>query len=867
MMDLVNKIDIDQEMQQAYLDYAMSVIVSRALPDARDGLKPVHRRILYAMHDMGLRPDSPYKKSARVVGEVLGKYHPHSDAAVYDAMARMAQDFSMRTPLVDGQGNFGSVDGDPPAAMRYTEARLTPSAHDMLADLQKDTVDFSENFDASLKEPDVLPAAIPNLLVNGATGIAVGMSTNIPPHNLGEVVDALNYILTNWNKVDEVTVEKLMTFIQGPDFPTGGVILKSKSEDGLASAYGSGRGKVTMQARAHIEAIGRGREHILVTELPYQVNKAALIERIASLAREGRIEGISDLRDESDRQGMRIVIEVSKSGDAKKVLQALYQRTQMQSTFGIILLALVQGEPRLLSLKQALKVYLEHRQEVVRRRSEHDLAHAQQRAHVLEGLRVALENLDAVIQLIRKADDVAEARTKLMKRFDLSEVQANAILDMPLRRLAALERKKIEMEYKEVQALIASLESLLASPKKMRAVVSDELNRVKEAYADRRRTQIVMLGKEGALDTVLTARELEDRPVWVGISAKGLLSRSQGDKTPRPSGRDAPYALLRASTRDTLYLVAENGKTAAIAVHALPESDSLAKGDDLTRLSALKPSDRLAAIFALPPENERKSGFVLTVSAGGMVKKSDFAELPGPIAQAFRLVKLKANDRVVSALLTSGKEELMLASTGGMAIRFAEEEIRPTGLTTTGVNGIKLKGKDEVVGALVLNGKEDVFLMLSNGRAKRVPVAQFPLQGRYGQGVIAWKLGQDERLAGIANQKGATRATILLKRLAPKALRLDAAPSTGRQASGKELVSLSDGDEVTGLIVPIFALQKGGVGSGKAKAKSKQAGASVKAKSPARKTSSGGSPKAKRSATKAAKPSNSPPKRSRKEGK
>jgi DNA gyrase subunit A len=829
--DVVRKVDIDKEMQQAYLDYAMSVIVSRALPDARDGLKPVHRRILYAMHDMGLRADRSHKKSARVVGEVLGKYHPHSDAAVYDAMARMAQDFSMRLPLVDGQGNFGSVDGDPPAAMRYTEARLAEPAQHLLLDLEKGTVERSDNFDASLTEPDVLPAAIPNLLVNGATGIAVGMSTNVPPHNLGEVVDALIHMLSNWKNVDDITVDELMAHIKGPDFPTGAVIIEKKGDDGLSAAYGSGRGKVIMQARAHIEEIGRGREHILVTELPYQVNKAALIERIAKQARAGSLEGISDLRDESDRQGMRIVIEVSKSARAKKVLQQLYKRTQMQSTFGIILLALVNGEPRLLSLKQALKVFLEHRLEVVKRRSEHDLAKAEERSHLLEGLRIALKNLDAVIDLIRKASDADEARKKLISRFELSLVQASAILDMPLRRLAALERKKIEIEYKEVQTTIKQLKSLLASPKKMRDTIGKELGKVKEAYGDRRRSQIVELGKEQDQTELLTTGELEEeKTVWVGVSAKGQIARSLENKAPRPSGRNAPIMMVQASSRDTLYLVAENGKAAAIAIHALPEADSLAKGELYSRVSALKPSEQPVAMFTLPAGEERSKGFVMTASRTGMIKKSELADLPGPIAQSFRIAKVKEGDRIANAWLTTGSSELLLASSDGMAIRFGEKELRPTGLASTGVNGIKLAGKSELVAALALDSKEDIFFALSDGRAKRVQASQFPKQGRYGKGVIAWKLAGSERLAGAANQKGTTRATLMLKKLSPKALRLDSVPVVGRQANGKQVIDLNDGDEVSSLVVPAVALPKIAAKSRKAGKKSKEKTSSGKAK-------------------------------------
>ena len=512
---LVQKIDIDQEMQQAYLDYAMSVIVSRALPDARDGLKPVHRRILYAMYDMGIRSDTQYKKSARIVGEVLGKYHPHGDMAVYDAMARMAQDFSMRCLLVDGQGNFGSVDGDPPAAMRYTEARLAEPAMQMLADIQKDTVDFESNFDDTLNEPGVLPAALPNLLVNGATGIAVGMSTSVPPHNLGEVVDALRYMLSNWEKMDDFSLETLMRFIQGPDFPTGGIILQGGEENALATAYGSGRGRITLQARAHLEEMERGRNRIIVSELPYMTNKSSLIERIAELVRDERLVGIADLRDESDRQGMRIVIELTKTADPEALLQDLYKYTPMQSTFSIIMLALVDGEPRLLSLKQALRVYLDHRLEVIRRRGEFDLEKARQRAHILEGLRVALKNLDEVIDMIRKSTDADAARIRLVRRYKLTVVQAQAILDMQLRRLAALERKKIEQEYKELQALIQTLAGLLRSPKKMRQVVADELLAVKDAYGDRRRTQIIQLR------LVLRKNSWSQRRIWFRISSYG----------------------------------------------------------------------------------------------------------------------------------------------------------------------------------------------------------------------------------------------------------------------------------------------------------------------------------------------------------
>ncbi|MBE0670504.1 MAG: DNA topoisomerase 4 subunit A, partial [Anaerolineales bacterium] len=674
-LGIVRKIDIDTEMQQSYLDYAMSVIVARALPDARDGLKPVQRRILYAMYDMGIRADTAYKKSARIVGEVLGKYHPHGDSAVYEAMARMAQDFSMRTLLVDGQGNFGSVDGDPPAAMRYTEARLTNAALDILFDLNKETVDFLPNFDDTLEEPGVLPSAIPNLLVNGATGIAVGMATSIPPHNLSEIVDALVYMINRWEKLDDIDVEQLMEFVQGPDFPTGGLIIQEKGEEGIESAYGSGRGRVTVQAKAHVEEMERGKSRIIVTELPYQVNKSSLIERIAELARDGHLEGLSDLRDESDRQGMRIVLEMTKNANPEIILRDLYKRTPMQSTFSINLLALVDGEPRTLTLKQALRVYVEHRLTVVKRRAEFDLDKAKARAHILEGYLIALKNLDELINIIRSAPDVETARGKLMKRYKLSELQATAILDMQLRRLAALERKKIETEYKEVTGIIKELTTLLKSPKLMRGVVADELLKVKAAYGDRRRTQIVNL-KQGGKSTgaALTTRDLlPQQTVWIGVTDDGLVSRTHDDKQPKHSGNDAPRYLIKASTTDTIYFVSKLGKAAAVAAHLIPETNKLSQGSAYYKVSPLPETEPLAAVFSLPASKSAlgEETCVITATRFGMVKKSLISELPGPSSQTFILVRVNEGDRLGWVGLTDGKKkEIMLATSSGMAIRF-----------------------------------------------------------------------------------------------------------------------------------------------------------------------------------------------------
>jgi DNA gyrase subunit A len=655
---LVKQIDIDTEMQQSYLDYAMSVIIARALPDARDGFKPVHRRILHAMHAMGLRADTPFRKSARIVGEVLGKFHPHGDMAVYDAMARMAQPFATRYLLVQGQGNFGSLDGDPPAAMRYTEARLTHLAMEIMSDLAKDTVAFADNFDGSLREPTVLPAAAPNLLINGATGIAVGMSTSIPPHNMGEVCDALIHMLANWKQIEDISTDDLMGFIQGPDFPTGGIILRGEGEgDTIASAYGSGRGKLTIQARAHIEDMSRGRSRIIVTELPYQTNKSSLIERIADLARSGRLDGLSDLRDESDREGMRIVMELTKNADPEKVLAELYRRTPMQSTFSVIMLALVDGEPRMLSLKQALRVFLDHRLEVVRRRTEFDLARAQEREHILVGLKIALTNLDDVIQMIRTAKDAEQAHKRLMQRLKLSELQAQAILDMPLKRLSSLERRKIDQEYKAVTATIKVLESLLRSKVKMRNLIANELKELKEQYTDRRRTLIVQAQK-GKRTRVLTASDLTpDKEVWVTLTANGNLARTSSARLPRMSGSSAPILVLGAKTRDTLYLFAKDGQGAVLPCPACSHHTRNGRSPSGQTIEWPDPipsndRDRLrrgqsSGLTPFPPTTEIVSGVALSsdllqakeaqaylafITKSGVVKKTDVTLLPGPSA-------------------------------------------------------------------------------------------------------------------------------------------------------------------------------------------------------------------------------------------
>jgi len=808
----VRQVDIDDEMQVAYLDYAMSVIVARALPDARDGLKPVQRRILYAMHGLSLRPDSPYKKSARIVGEVLGKYHPHGDVAVYEAMARMAQDFSLRYPLVDGQGNFGSVDGDRPAAMRYTEARLTPIATELLADLGKDTVDFAPNFDDTLQEPIVLPAAIPNLLVNGASGIAVGMSTSIPPHNLGEVCDALIYMLDRWRKLDNVTVEDLMRFIQGPDFPTGGVIYRRKEEGGedvIAHAYGRGRGKITVRARAHVEEMSRSRHRIVVTELPYQVNKSSLIARIAQLVRNGRVEGITDLRDESDRRGMRLVVELTRTVEPQHVLADLFRLTPMESTFSLIMLALVDGEPRLLTLKKALLTYLEHRQVIVTRRSQYELARARARAHILEGLLTALDNLDEVITTIRRSRTADSARTNLRRKFKLSQAQAQAILDMPLKRLAALERRKIEDEYKEKKRSIKYFEGLLRSLKKIRTVVRDELLVVKERYADARRTQVLDAGK-----AELTATDLiPDELVWVAVSRDGLVARLPAEGAPprvpsRP--QDVPVALLAASTRDTLYLFAADGEAVAFPIHQLPEGAAWeGVGTHYADLTPLTRRDTVVAALALsvpPPEGDglsQSKGYLFLATRQGVVKRVSLADLPGVSSEPFVVIGVERGDTLGWAVLTTGKDHVLLVAAAGRAIRFKEGEVRPMGLSAGGVKGIKLSGAgDQVVALAVARARADLFIIASDGKAKRTPLSEYPTQGRYGQGVLTTRItAAGANLAGGCVLQARDPVVLITKKGAAKTIRARNAPRKGRTTSGQNVISLRKQDVVVGAFV------------------------------------------------------------------
>ena len=801
---LVHKVDIDEEMQQSYLDYAMSVIVARALPDARDGLKPVQRRILYAMYDMGLGQASTYKKSARIVGEVLGKYHPHGDMTVYEAMARLAQDFSMRYPLVDGQGNFGSVDGDPPAAMRYTEARLAPFAGELLNQIDRDTVDLVRNFDDTLNEPKVLPAAVPNLLVNGASGIAVGMATSIPPHNLGEVIDALVHMLHRWEKLDDVPVSELMQYIKGPDFPTGGIILEDKSLESLETTYATGKGKFVLRGKVDLEEMGRGRQRLIITELPYLVNKSSLIERIAELVRESHIEGLSDLRDESDRQGMRIVIELKQGADSEQVIRTLYHRTSLQTTIGMNLLALVGGEPRLLTLKQALKVYLEHRQTVVKRRSEFDLAKAKSRAHILEGLRIAISNLDEVIKMIRNAADTDQAREKLIKKFKLSLLQANAILDMQLKRLAALERKKLETEYKELLITIKLLEGVLRSVKKIRSVIEEELLKIKEDYQDHRRTQIVTLKKgEKATDLLTTTDLVVAQDVWISVTSDGRVIRSENEVIPKYKARQYPAQLFKTNTQHILYMVTRTGHACATTVHSIPVGNDISEAIPINRILPFSEGDKLIDILSLPVKMEgRVEKYLVSVTKQGMIKKSSIDELPGPSAHLFSLIKLNEGDELLDTFFTNGENSILLVTRLGMGIRFAEDDVRSMGMVAAGVNAIKLSEGDEIIGSGAVVSEDELLLLESNGKGWHLPAAEFPIQGRYGRGVSACKLNPDSHLVGALIGKNQVIGFALFQSGKTQTIQLNDLPLGKRTHIGKTLLENKPGENLV-YLVPI----------------------------------------------------------------
>ena len=790
----IHQVNIEREMRDAYLDYAMSVIVSRALPDARDGLKPVHRRILFAMHDMGVHAASGHKKSARIVGEVLGKYHPHGDGAVYDTMVRMAQDFSMRYMLIDGQGNFGSIDGDGAAAMRYTEARMASIGSELLVDISKDTVDFVENFDGTLSEPSVLPAVVPNLLVNGASGIAVGMSTNVPPHNLAEVCDALVYMLGDWERLDEIDVEELMRYVKGPDFPTGGLIYKMRGgEDMLRAAFAAGRGKITIRAKVHIEDMGRGKSRIIVSELPYQTNKTTLIERIASLVNSGRLEGLADLRDESDRQNpIRLVIELQRGVDVPEVMAALFKLTPLQSTFGIIMLALVDGQPRLLTLKQALRVYLEHRLEVVQRRSRFDLARAKERAHILEGLLIALDHLDEVIEVIRKSRNMNSARNNLMKNFSVTEMQAQAILDMHLRRLASLEIRKIRQEYKEKFRLIKSLEALLASPQKQRQHISDELVKVKAEYGDERRS---IIAESEATAVAIEDFLMPEENTWVMFSVKGQLGRTFKDEPPKitTATKIPPRFLQRSSTAQTVYLFTDKGNCATIPVQQLPQGEDAADGMHFSALCQLPADETIAALQCLPVN--LKTGCLFLVSQQGQVKRLQTKDLPGLMTRPFTVMKIAEGDRLLTVRYTTGADEAVLTTVRAQAIRFSEKDVPTQGLAAGGVRGIKLLGQsDRVVGVFLADDALYSWNITEDGFAKTSPMEQYPVQRRGGSGKITMRLPESSReVAAAAIGKLNDTVLVLTSRHKAKYMSLGLAETVKRgRVGGSSVIALKN---------------------------------------------------------------------------
>ena len=734
----IQAVDIDKQMRTAYLDYAMSVIVARALPDARDGLKPVHRRILYAMYDMGIRANSGYKKSARIVGEVLGKYHPHGDMSVYDAMARLAQNFSMRYMLVDGQGNFGSIDGDPPAAMRYTEARLSAMSEEMLSDIDRNTVDFVDNFDGSLQEPVVLPSRLPNLLLNGSSGIAVGMATSIPPHNLRELAAAISHLIDHYDAIDDVTNDELMQFVPGPDFPTGGIII---GREGIRQGYNTGRSRLTVRGMAQIEEIKAGRNAIIITEIPYQVNKSSMIERIAELVREGRIEDISDLRDESDRNGMSIVIELKRNAHPRKVLNQLYKYTALQSTFSVQILALVDGETRTLSLKRALHIYVEHRLEVITRRTQFDLDKARARAHILTGLLIALANLDAVIQTIRQSPDVETARIRLVTLFTLSELQAQAILEMQLRRLAALERQKIEDEQRETLARIAYMEDLLASPAKILALIKTDLSELAEKYGDERRTRITFEEKEELREEDL----VRDEPILVSFSERGYIKRMavnvfksmnrgrRGVSGQTMREEDEIVMLIPARSLQTILFFSDRGKVYSEKAFQIPDAGRTDKGIPIINILSLDAGEKITAAVAVPDFNNAQ--FCIMATVKGRIKRVALKEFASVRPSGMIAIGLGGGDYLSWARLTSGKDDVMLVTAQGQALRIHETAIRPQGRPGSGVTGIHLDAGDRVASMDVVEPGGFLMVLTEQGYGKRVKLEEYTVKGRSGSGV------------------------------------------------------------------------------------------------------------------------------------
>ncbi|MGD0623325.1 MAG: DNA gyrase subunit A [Thermodesulfobacteriota bacterium] len=790
---------IEEEMQKSYMDYAMSVIIGRALPDVRDGLKPVHRRVLYAMYDLSNDWNKPYKKSARIVGDVIGKYHPHGDLAVYDSLVRMAQDFSLRYPLIDGQGNFGSVDGDPPAAMRYTEVRMARFAGELLADIEKETVDFVSNYDGSLMEPSLLPARIPNLLVNGASGIAVGMATNIPPHNLREVIDAVIAVIKN----SEISPEELSEIIPGPDFPTGGFIL---GRAGIREAYLSGKGMIQLRARALIERQKRtDRESIVITEIPYQVNKAKLLEKIAELVQERKIEGIADLRDESDREGMRIVIELKREAVAQVVLNQLFKHTQMQVTFGIILLAIVHGQPQTLHIKDLLQQFINHRKEVVTRRSQFELGKAEANAHILEGLKTALDNLDRVISLIRSSKAAKDAKEGLMTKFSLSEAQAQAILEMRLQRLTNLEREKINEDYKELIKVMARLREILSNERLLLNLIIEELQEIRDRYGDERRTQIIEEAQEINLEDLIVEEDMV-----VTISHSGYIKRNAISlyRSQRRGGRgkmgmttkeeDFVEELFVASTHSHILFFTDSGKVLWLKVHELPQGGRIARGKAIVNLLNISGEEKITAILPVRAFEEGK--YVIMTTKKGVVKKTDLMSYSHPRTGGIIALTLDPGDELISACLTDGTKEILLSSREGKAIRFAEEEVRAIGRTARGVKGIRLSKDDFLVSMGVITPGTLGAAILSvteNGFGKRTPIDGYPLQSRGGQGVITIKTTpRNGKMVGVQQITEPDDVMLITDKGKIIRLRGEEISVIGRNTQGVKLIELEAGERV-----------------------------------------------------------------------
>ena len=788
--------DIEKEMRTAYLDYAMSVIVARALPDVRDGLKPVHRRILYSMHEDGITSDKPYRKSANTVGSVLGRYHPHGDAAVYDAMVRMAQNFSMRYTLIDGHGNFGSVDGDPPAAMRYTEARLSKIANYMMMDIEKNTVDFVPNYDDRLQEPSVLPARLPALLLNGTSGIAVGMATNIPPHNLVEVVNGIDAMIDN----PEITNEELMKYIKGPDFPTGATIL---GRDGIKEAYTTGRGKIIMRAEAEIEEMSGGKQRIIVTSLPYQVNKARLHQTIDQLARDKKIEGISTIRDESDRTAnTRLVIELKRDANAQIVLNRLYKYTQMQDTFGVITLALVNGEPKILTLRECIYYFLEHRKEVVVRRTKFDLEKAEARAHILEGLKIAIDNIDEVIKIIRESYD--DAKERLMSRFKLTDIQAQAILDMRLKTLSGLQREKIEEEYNELMKLIAHLKEILANEYLVYQIIKEELGEIKEKYGDARKTKIIAAANEFVDEDLI-----KDEQVVIALTHFGYIKRMPIStyKSQKRGGKgitgiatreeDFVKNIFTASTHDTILFFTNKGKLYKLRGFEVPEAGRTAKGTAIVNLLSLDTGEKVSAI--IPIQNFAEGKYLLMATKKGIIKKTALKEYDSSRKTGLQGIALKEDDELISVKLTDGQDNVVLVTQDGQCITFDEKDVRPMGRVSQGVIGIKLDKNDNVIGmeSIIAGNKATLLTITENGFGKRTELDEYRVQTRGGKGVTTYKItAKTGKVIGIKITNGEEDVMLITDTGVVIRLKVSEISILGRSTQGVTLMRTNDGGKV-----------------------------------------------------------------------